>query len=81
MFMVIWKHDYYSGRYIVLSDNHRTLKDAANARMVSGDLVVDKRNNTIPEDDSWLWDWEKADPKSYAHRHLGKAIDKRGKNP
>lgn len=75
MYGVIFKNDYH-GRWSIMSDNHRTLADAANARKVSGDLVVDKRDFKVPADDSWLWAWEREDASTYAHRHLGWQIDR-----
>lgn len=75
MFMVISKNDYH-GYFVVLKDNLRTLEAASSARKFSGDLVVDKRTYKVPADATWLWDWERKDPTTYAHRHLDKEINR-----
>lgn len=45
-----------------------SLEDAKAKRVVSGDLVF--LDGKVCSDPSWLWDWEKADPDSYAKRCL-----------
>lgn len=57
---------------VCIAGPFRCLKDAAEARKLSGDLVVDGKGKVI-KDPSWLWDWEKADPKSYAHMKVKNA--------
>lgn len=59
----------HSKRYILLA-TCSSLDDARELRKVSGDLVVDS-TDTVVADSRWLWDWEKADPSSYAHQNLG----------
>lgn len=44
-----------------------TLAEAKAAREVSGDLVVESATDRIVTDKSWLWDYELADERSYAH--------------
>jgi hypothetical protein len=46
-----------------------TLEECISKRKVSGDLVLDPNGN-VCKDDSWLWDWEKKDPKCYAQRAI-----------
>lgn len=45
-----------------------TVKDAGLHRQVSGDLVVDSKTLLIDQSDAWLFEWEKADPTSYARQ-------------
>lgn len=50
--------------------HHPTLEHAAQARVASGDLVVDAETGKIVTDPSWLWDWEKKEPRSWARRAI-----------
>ena len=45
-----------------------TLEQARDARQVSGDLVVGAGTTEVVRSTRWMWDWEKADPISYAMR-------------
>jgi hypothetical protein len=57
--------------YVVLATCD-TIEQARDLRVVSGDLVVEAATNTVVADPSWLWDWEKTDPGSYARHQLGR---------
>lgn len=74
MYMVIFKNDYH-GTFVVIADNLSTLEAAGKARQVSGDLVVDKTTNEVPKDSIWLWDWERQDGMTYAHRQFGVRVE------
>lgn len=78
---IIFHRDYYSygdlnlwkeiGDYSV-HGSFDTLKEASAWRSlngVSGDLVVDNNLDVIV-DDSWLFDWEKNNEKSYAYQQI-----------
>lgn len=67
MFFIISRQD-YTGMYSVHS-THLTLEEAAKARRVSGDLVCGVDHMPVA-DEAWLWDFEKADPTSYAKRMI-----------
>lgn len=68
MFIVIYMND--STRQALLQAGpFKCLSDAANARKVSGDLIVDGKGYVV-QDPAWLWDYEKKDPSSYAHQCL-----------
>ena len=48
-----------------------TLDDARETRVVSGDLVFDSETGKIvSHDDTWLWEWERRDPRCYAKRMM-----------
>lgn len=55
------------GGYYCILGQYPTLEEAAKSRQVSGDLIIGE-DNQIVKDDSWLWQYEKDDPKSYAAR-------------
>jgi len=65
MFHVVYRNDSTLDASLLGSFN--SLKDAANARSCSGDLVIDSDGKVV-QHDSWLFDWEKEDPNCYAHR-------------
>lgn len=48
----------------------RTIEQARDARIVSGDLVVNPKNRKIITDRAWLWPWELEDVNSYAHKAI-----------
>jgi hypothetical protein len=80
MFDVVWCRDAngdHSQQYRILSERHKTLEDALNARVCSGDLVVHSDTNCIVANDGWLWDWEKSKPESYANRMRGQSAGSR----
>lgn len=52
--------------YLVLS-YHSSLNDAGKARKTGQDLVFNEYGEIV-KDQFWLWDWEKANPESYAHK-------------
>lgn len=57
--------------YVRIGHGTHDLPQAAAQRGVSGDLVVEIENGKairVCPELSWLWDWERADPKEYAHR-------------
>ena len=56
-----------------LSEGHRTLHEARNARVVSGDLVVHAMSGKIVKSETWLWEWERTAPESFARRMQHKA--------
>ena len=60
----------WSSRYVLLA-TCSSLDEARELRKLSGDLVVDSTTDTVVADPQWLWDWEKHDPRAYAHQNLG----------
>lgn len=63
---------WYSGRGdtdCVLIGMADTLEEAKEKREVSGDLVVDRDGYIVP-DKAWLWDYERDDVNSYAHKAI-----------
>lgn len=66
MFFVVYMND-QTRQSILQAGPFKCLSDAAEARKVSGDLVVDEKGKIV-EDLSWLWDYERKDAVSYAHR-------------
>lgn len=77
MFNVVFIHD-LTLDYKILS-SHETLEGAKGARVMSGDLVVNDKGEIIPNTD-WLFDWEREDTNSYAHRYIRKGLKVNG-NP
>lgn len=55
-------------RAVLAKKTYETLRDAREARMISGDLVFE--DGQLCRDPSWLWDWERSDPNSYAYRMM-----------
>ncbi len=47
-----------------------SLKEAEEARKVSGDLVVHFGTGRVVNSQDWLWEWEKKDFKCYAQRAI-----------
>jgi len=74
MYDIIFKRDGISGKqtqdFVVLSHNLPTLEAACAARKVSGDLVVYSGSDRVVPSMDWLWDWERANPKTYAHKAI-----------
>ncbi len=66
-----------TGDFSSIASGLKTLEEAKQARAVSGDLVVESATDRIVTDKSWLWDWEREDPTSYAHQ----AIDWQARQP
>ncbi len=64
---LIYRND-RDGNLTVLS-SHSTLDEAAKARLCSGDLVVGADYLPVVVD-SWLFNWELADPQCYAKRMI-----------
>lgn len=56
--------------HLRLPSGLRTLEEAKEARVVSGDLVIDSDSGKIVTDPAWLWDWEVRDADSYAQRAI-----------
>lgn len=65
-YYIIYRND-FTGHYSLCSGPHSSIKEAADHRKVSGDLVVNVDHLPVP-DESWLWDWEKNG--SYAQRMI-----------
>lgn len=49
------------------------LDEARGLRLVSGDIVVCAGTDRVVKDPSWLWEWERADPDSYANLQISNA--------
>lgn len=49
-----------------------TLKEARNARVVTGDLVIDSATLRVCQSKAWLWKWEWVDKNSYPQRMMRK---------
>lgn len=45
-----------------------SLLEARKLREVSGDIVVDATTRKIIPNKAWLWQWERDDPTTFAHR-------------
>lgn len=56
-----------SNDFALIASDCKTLGEAQQARAASGDLVVESVTGLVVTDKSWLWDWEKGNPNSYAH--------------
>lgn len=54
----------------VLKTGFLNLKDASDARIASGDIVVHSNTGKIVTSKSWLFDWEKEEINSYAHKKI-----------
>lgn len=52
--------------FVVIANNLETLEKAKEARVMSGDLVVDQYTGAVVKSESWLFDWEKNAVWSYA---------------
>ncbi len=59
--------------YVTIAENLFTLTAAAAKRGASGDLVVHQDTGLVVASEEWLWDWEKKDPNSYAHKAVTNA--------
>jgi hypothetical protein len=57
MYRVIYSNDQKLGRYRVIA-KVETLREAREAREVSGDIVVDE-DGAIVLEGTWLFDWER----------------------
>lgn len=44
--------------------------DAVDERKLAGDLLFDTSTGDICTEDSWLWDWERDNPLSYAWKMM-----------
>ena len=47
-----------------------SLEEAREARVASGDLVVDRRTKRVVNDPAWLWEWEREKPGCYARKAM-----------
>lgn len=59
--------------FVRIRHGTHVLARAAAQRELSGDLVVEVRHGKavrVCSDPAWLWEWEKADPSSYAARAI-----------
>jgi hypothetical protein len=54
--------------YQVVAAGLETLQEAKSKRVISGDVVVHHGTTVVVKDPSWLWDWERDNPQSYAYR-------------
>lgn len=61
------RYHFRTGDFTLIKRGLPTLAEAKAARAVSGDLVVESATDRIVTDKSWLWDYELADERSYAH--------------
>lgn len=62
----------------VVYSRHNTIEQAMRARKVSGDVIVHANTSHVVANMGWLWEWERKDFKSYAHRIVAKAIERLG---
>jgi hypothetical protein len=56
--------------FILVAKSLLTLEQACAKRVMSGDLVVEESSSRVVDDDSWLFEWEKADSSCYARRAM-----------
>lgn len=71
MYILAWVKDCWPSNprsYIKLG-SFRTLKEAARARQMTGDLVFNLESGEIEQSQEWLFDWERKDPNCYAVRN------------
>lgn len=69
MYRVVFMRDKHPYDATRIGQPFANLADALHIRELSGDVVVD-RAGVVVQDDAWLWDWERADPSSYAYKHV-----------
>jgi hypothetical protein len=66
--------NFYSGfpekEFNVLKTGFLNLKDASDARIASGDIIVHSKDGKVVTNKSWLFDWEKEEINSYAHKKI-----------
>ncbi len=74
VYSVIFRSDTRPSDFVVIASGLTSLVQARKAREVSGDLVIHTRSGQVVQNPYWLWDYERRDPKSYAHRELLKNI-------
>lgn len=67
--VVFWNDTYKDNRFVV-AKGLTSLVDARNKRQQSGDLVIFSGTDEVVKNPAWLWDWEKANPNSYARRYV-----------
>lgn len=63
---------YYGDKLTLTSKDRRfrSLADAAAARQISGELVVDETTGLPVDNDCWLFEWEKLDSNCFAQRAI-----------
>ena len=72
MYTVVFPRDYHTVEtdhtQVAEGRSFSTLEGAAVNRCASGDIVL--FNGRVVLSQKWLWDWEKADPNSFAQKVL-----------
>lgn len=76
-YAIHWRRDFHTKRDFSLIAEFHCLEDAAKARKLSGELVVNVSTGNCVDSDCWLWDWEKEDPNCYARKAI--EFDKTGR--
>lgn len=74
MYSVIFRNDHRPSDFVVIASGLTSLVQARKAREASGDLVIHTHSGQIVQNPYWLWDYERRNPDSYAHRELRKNI-------
>lgn len=67
-------HEHKKDYFVFVKSGILNLQEAKDLRKFASDIIVFSNTGEIVPNKEWLWDWEKEDTKSYAHKKINKFL-------